>query len=175
LPIDTNTNANLGYAFVNFTSASERQRFQELSGQKLSKIFKQNMVIVDEASVQGIQANWDLYIRSAPINSSDPLRRPLFWPKTTLKGRSEAWDGGATSVVGSRRSERSFALKSGPSTQSADAMSNASSMPTPLISDKTPTTMEEVSQVLNTSEEEEECSKFPEVHVLPPPGLESEE
>jgi len=37
-----------------------------------------NVVVVDEASVQGIRADWDLYIHSTPINSSDPLCRPVF-------------------------------------------------------------------------------------------------
>lgn len=104
LPIDTTTNANLGYAFVNFSEPHYVEDFKELSGQKLSRIFKQNVVVVYEASVQGIQANWDLYIRSAPINSSDPLRRPLFWPKETLKGRSEAWEGSCSTHSSSRRS-----------------------------------------------------------------------
>jgi len=92
LPIDTSTNANLGYAFVNFTSPDLVDNFRKLSTTRLSKIFKKNKVIVDEASVQGIQANWDLYTRSAPINSSDPNRRPLFWSSIPLRARSEAWE-----------------------------------------------------------------------------------
>merc|ERR1711915_392803 len=102
-----------------------------MSGQALSRIFKQNMVRVDEASVQGIQANWDLYIRSAPINSQDPLRRPLFWPKYTLKGRSEAW--GYRSKTTTRRSDLS-SIFSGTATAdgSSDASSSVPSVPSGL-------------------------------------------
>jgi len=170
LPIDTNTNANLGYAFVNFTAPHIVEQFKELSGQKLSRIFKQNVVVVDEASVQGIQANWDLYIRSAPINSSDPLRRPLFWPKTTLKGRSEAWDGNSTNVSGRRSQTSSQAGSSAGRTSllaRAETISTSSSlMPPGLDSDA-------VRRPPGLDDEEEEGEKFPQVDMCAPPGLDS--
>jgi len=169
LPIDTNTNANLGYAFVNFTGPHIVEQFKELSGQKLSRIFKQNVVVVDEASVQGIQANWDLYIRSAPINSSDPLRRPLFWPKTTLKGRSEAWDGNSTNVSSGRRSQTSS--QAGSSAGRISAMARAETISTSSSIVPPGLDSDPVRRPPGLDDEEEEGEKFPHVFVCIPPGL----
>jgi len=90
LPMDSTTGSNLGYAFMNFVSAKAAEDFQALNG-KQSYLFKKKVLVVDKATVQGLQQNWDLYQRSSSMNSSDVSRRPCFWPQHTLHIRQEAY------------------------------------------------------------------------------------
>eukprot|EP00397_Hematodinium_sp_SG-2012_P046764 GEMP01052956.1.p1 GENE.GEMP01052956.1~~GEMP01052956.1.p1 ORF type:complete len:401 (+),score=92.96 GEMP01052956.1:59-1261(+) len=86
LPIDLTTGGNLGYCFVNLVQKDATERFKNLHGERLPRHYSRKSLIVNLATCQGLQENWEHYQRSSVINAEDS-RRPLFWPT----GPSTSW------------------------------------------------------------------------------------
>jgi hypothetical protein len=78
LPIDTETNANRGYAFLNFIDSSFAWMFKmSYEGRKMNRFNSSKVVSVMAATLQGFEANYAHYT-SARVNRGDPAARPLF-------------------------------------------------------------------------------------------------
>jgi len=78
LPIDTETNANKGYAFINFSEPGFAWMFkQAYEGRRMEKFNSDKVVSVFPATLQGFDANYVHYAQSR-VNRGDPACRPLF-------------------------------------------------------------------------------------------------
>lgn len=78
LPIDPETGANRGYAFINFISPNCSWSFkQRYEGCRMSNFNSNKVVSVTPAALQGFQANYAHY-STARVNRGDPAARPLF-------------------------------------------------------------------------------------------------
>jgi hypothetical protein len=85
LPIDQESNANRGYAFINFVAAEWAYKFMErFEGQKFGSYNSNKVVSVVPAKLQGYKANREYY-SSVRIRHSDPALRPLFFQKQAAK------------------------------------------------------------------------------------------
>lgn len=78
LPIDPETNANRGYAFINFTSPAKARAFANaFEGRRLNRLNSSKVVFVTHAALQGFEANYAHY-STARVLRGDPAARPLF-------------------------------------------------------------------------------------------------
>jgi len=78
LPIDPETNANKGYAFLNFTNANYAWAFKmTFEGKKMLQFNSNKFVSVTPATLQGFEANHTHYSRTR-VSRGDPRARPLF-------------------------------------------------------------------------------------------------
>jgi hypothetical protein len=78
LPIDPETMANRGYAFLNFVSTEWALKFHShFEGTQFSTFNSSKIVSVVPATLQGYKANHDYYA-SARVRLADPASRPLF-------------------------------------------------------------------------------------------------
>lgn len=104
LPIDPETNANRGYAFLNFTDTNFAWMLKlTYEGRKMGRFNSDKVVSVAPAALQGFEANYAHY-SSARVNRGDPATRPLFLRESCIplsKG-----DGGRRR--GGRRSQGSL-------------------------------------------------------------------
>lgn len=83
LPIDTETAANRGYAFLNFIDPSFAWMFKiSYEGRKMNRFNSSKVVSVMPATLQGFDANYTHY-SSARVNRGDPAARPLFLREPT--------------------------------------------------------------------------------------------
>lgn len=78
LPIDPETNANRGYAFLNFIDSGFAWMFRmSYEGRKMNRFNSNKVVSVMPATLQGFEANYSHYA-SARVNRGDPSARPVF-------------------------------------------------------------------------------------------------
>jgi len=78
LPIDTETNANKGYSFVNFSEPGFAWMFKQgYEGRRMPRFNSDKMVSVLAATLQGFDSNYAHYANSR-VNRGDPVCRPLF-------------------------------------------------------------------------------------------------
>lgn len=78
LPVDLETNANKGYAFLNFVDPSFAWMFRMSNdGRKMNHFNSNKVVSVTPAALQGLEANHAHYANSR-VNRGDPACRPLF-------------------------------------------------------------------------------------------------
>lgn len=78
LPIDTETCANRGYAFINFIDPSYAWLFKvTFEGRKMNHSNSSKVVSVTPATLQGFEANYAHY-SVARVNRGDQALRPLF-------------------------------------------------------------------------------------------------
>jgi len=85
LPIDPETNANRGYAFINFRDPTFAWMFRTTyEGRKMCRFNSDKVVSVAPAALQGFEANHAHY-SSARINRGDPSVRPLFLRESSVK------------------------------------------------------------------------------------------
>lgn len=80
LPIDPETRANRGYAFINFSTPAYAWMFKlSFEGKKTSCFSTDSLKVVSvtPAALQGFDANYAHY-SSARVNRGDPASRPLF-------------------------------------------------------------------------------------------------
>eukprot|EP00445_Apocalathium_hangoei_P017584 CAMPEP_0203904600 /NCGR_PEP_ID=MMETSP0359-20131031/46403_1 /ASSEMBLY_ACC=CAM_ASM_000338 /TAXON_ID=268821 /ORGANISM="Scrippsiella Hangoei, Strain SHTV-5" /LENGTH=408 /DNA_ID=CAMNT_0050828881 /DNA_START=67 /DNA_END=1293 /DNA_ORIENTATION=+ len=78
LPIDPETNANKGYAFINFVDSMTAWRFKvAFEGKQMSRFNSGKYVSVSPAALQGLEANFAHY-STARCSRGDPAARPLF-------------------------------------------------------------------------------------------------
>merc|ERR1719271_959269 len=83
LPIDPETSANRGYAFLNFIDPSFAWMFKiSFEGRKMNRFNSNKVVSVMPATLQGFDANYTHY-SSARVNRGDPAARPLFLREPT--------------------------------------------------------------------------------------------
>jgi hypothetical protein len=91
LPIDPDTNANRGYACMNFIDPRIAWMHKvAYEGQQMQCFNSHKVVSVMPATLQGFEANYAHY-SSARVNRGDPAARPLFLrePPTLLRGSSK--------------------------------------------------------------------------------------
>lgn len=85
LPIDPDTNANRGYAFINFTDPTFAWMLKiSYEGRKMNSFNSDKVVSVAPAALQGFEANYAHYSTSR-VNRGDPSARPLFLRESTMK------------------------------------------------------------------------------------------
>lgn len=97
LPIDPETNANRGYAFLNFIEAGFAWMFKmSYEGRKMNRFNSNKVVSVVPATLQGFEANYAHYA-AARVSRGDPAARPLFLrePTQLLPGSGYGGIGGA--------------------------------------------------------------------------------
>jgi ribosomal protein S27AE len=95
LPIDTDTNANKGYAFINFSESSFAWMFkQAFEGRRMHMFNSDKVVSVSAAALQGFDNNYAHYV-NARCNRGDPACRPLFLraPSSTVATKPMARSG----------------------------------------------------------------------------------
>jgi len=86
LPIDPDTNANRGYAFINFISPGSAWMLRmTYEGRKMSRFNSDKVVSVSPAALQGFEANYAHY-STARVSRGDPALRPLFLRESDIKG-----------------------------------------------------------------------------------------
>jgi len=79
LPIDPETRANKGYAFVNFTNMEWANMFMNAyENRKMMHFGSEKRISVSPAVLQGFQANYAHYSQKY-VNQHDPSMRPLFF------------------------------------------------------------------------------------------------
>lgn len=78
LPIDQDTKANKGYAFINFLDDKQSWMFKAaFEGRQLRNFRSSKLVSVNPAMLQGLEANYAHYSR-ARCSRGDPAARPIF-------------------------------------------------------------------------------------------------
>mmetsp|Transcript_33999 Transcript_33999/g.54267 ORF Transcript_33999/g.54267 Transcript_33999/m.54267 type:complete len:203 (+) Transcript_33999:64-672(+) len=78
LPVDPESNANRGYAFLNFIEASNAKKFRDhYEGTQMKRFNSTKVVSVKPATLQGFDANYAYYSRKR-VNHGDPDSRPIF-------------------------------------------------------------------------------------------------
>ena len=84
LPIDPETHANRGYAFINFVSPDfawlARTTYE---GQKMGKFNSEKLVSVVPAALQGFEANYSHY-STARVNRGPAETRPVFLRESSM-------------------------------------------------------------------------------------------
>lgn len=102
LPIDPETNANRGYAFINFIdSGSAWMLKMTYEGCKMNCFNSDKVVTVAAAALQGFEANHAHYSTSR-VNRGDPAARPLFLRQSSLQAAKS--EGGGRRRGGRRSS-----------------------------------------------------------------------
>jgi len=87
LPIDPETNANRGYAFINFTTLGMALIFRmHFEGQRFSNFHSNKVLSIVPAKLQGFEANYSHY-SNAHFNYPDPAAWPLFLREPSYTGK----------------------------------------------------------------------------------------
>lgn len=103
LPIDPETSANRGYAFLNFIDPSFAWMFKmSYEGRKMNRFNSSKVVSVMPATLQGFDANYTHY-STARVNRGDPAARPLFLREPTQPLLKAAGRGDGFNKRGNRR------------------------------------------------------------------------
>lgn len=92
LPIDTETGANRGYAFLNFLDPALAWTFRMMyEGRKMSRFNSSKIITIVPATLQGFEANY-MHYAFARVSRGDLTARPLFLrdTKASLLGTQEA-------------------------------------------------------------------------------------
>mmetsp|Transcript_18366 Transcript_18366/g.53038 ORF Transcript_18366/g.53038 Transcript_18366/m.53038 type:complete len:444 (-) Transcript_18366:250-1581(-) len=86
LPIDPETMANKGYAFINFVEPEAAWRFKSsFEGTQMARFNSSKFVSVSPAALQGLEANYAHY-STARCSRGDPSTRPIFLREPTSAG-----------------------------------------------------------------------------------------
>jgi len=104
LPIDPDTHANKGYAFINFVDPVQAWRFKgAYEGQQMKCFNSSKFVSVNPAALQGLEANYAHY-STARCSRGNPSARPLFFrePQQKFTPRNAARRGGHRRRVNAR-------------------------------------------------------------------------
>ncbi|CAE7032469.1 ML5 [Symbiodinium sp. CCMP2592] len=92
LPIDTETGANRGYAFLNFLDPALAWTFRMMyEGCKMNRFNSSKIITIVPATLQGFEANY-MHYAFARVSRGDLAARPLFLrdTKASLLGAQEA-------------------------------------------------------------------------------------
>lgn len=80
LPMDHETHANFGYAFINFVDEREVEPFtKRFNGLKLNRFTSNKIIQIVPAQLQGFQANLQHYCKKAVCTDDNIDYRPLFF------------------------------------------------------------------------------------------------
>ena len=80
LPMDHETHANFGYAFINFMDAQDVEPFtKRFNGLKLNRFTSNKIIQIVPAQLQGFQANLQHYCKKAVCTDDNVDYRPLFF------------------------------------------------------------------------------------------------
>jgi len=80
LPMDHETHANFGYAFINFVDEREVDPFtKRFNGLKLNRFTSNKIIQIVPAQLQGFQANLQHYCKKAVCTDDNIDYRPLFF------------------------------------------------------------------------------------------------
>jgi hypothetical protein len=80
LPMDHDTHANFGYAFINFVDEREVEPFtKRFNGLKLNRFTSNKIIQIVPAQLQGFQANLQHYCKKAVCTDDNIDYRPLFF------------------------------------------------------------------------------------------------
>jgi hypothetical protein len=80
LPMDHETHANFGYAFINFVDEREVDPFtKRFNGLKLNRFTSNKIIQIVPAQLQGFQANLQHYCKKAVCTDDNVDYRPLFF------------------------------------------------------------------------------------------------
>jgi len=103
LPVDPETNANRGYAFLNFKEPGVAWKFRQyFEDRKMNRFNSNKVVSVKPATLQGYDTNYEHYA-SKRVNGGDPETRPLF----LREGDQELGEsGGARNLLPPKRRRR---------------------------------------------------------------------
>lgn len=114
LPIDLDTTANKGYAFINFADPARAWMFKTVfEGRKMQKSNSNKQVMVSPAALQGFEANSAHYTDSRS-SRADPTARPIFFrdvppaqtPEVEVPARRRRRRGGRSSLIDVAARER---------------------------------------------------------------------
>eukprot|EP00931_Biecheleriopsis_adriatica_P061163 TRINITY_DN36775_c0_g1_i1.p1 TRINITY_DN36775_c0_g1~~TRINITY_DN36775_c0_g1_i1.p1 ORF type:complete len:242 (-),score=53.65 TRINITY_DN36775_c0_g1_i1:91-816(-) len=108
VPIDLETNANKGYAFINFVDTRFAWLFKCIFDDKKMKSFNTlKLVKVVPAALQGFDANYE-HFSCAKVSRGDPKARPLFLRSAQSggsrqrSGANSRWNGQASDLQSQR-------------------------------------------------------------------------
>jgi len=77
LPVDFRTRKSLGYCFINFDSAEDRDWFHDFfAGRKVLESSPKQLAII-QAKVQGFEKNYNLFKASSVMTVAPPEYRPM--------------------------------------------------------------------------------------------------
>eukprot|EP00747_Dinoflagellata_sp_TGD_P210721 gnl/TRDRNA2_/TRDRNA2_83984_c0_seq1.p1 gnl/TRDRNA2_/TRDRNA2_83984_c0~~gnl/TRDRNA2_/TRDRNA2_83984_c0_seq1.p1 ORF type:complete len:239 (+),score=28.95 gnl/TRDRNA2_/TRDRNA2_83984_c0_seq1:1-717(+) len=119
LPIDPETHANRGYAFINFENPINAHYFMEMfEGHQMYRFDSKKFVSCVPATVQGFEANYSHYA-NARVSRGEPSSRPLFlrqpqpqaaMPVSAIRGSKRCSRRHGTSIIeeSNRRSEEIY-------------------------------------------------------------------
>jgi RNA recognition motif-containing protein len=80
LPMDHETHANFGYAFINFVEERDVDPFtKRFNGLKLNRFTSNKIIQIVPAQLQGFQANLQHYCKKAVCTDDNLDYRPLFF------------------------------------------------------------------------------------------------
>jgi hypothetical protein len=80
LPMDHETHANFGYAFINFVDEQDVGPFtKKFNGLKLNRFTSNKIIQIVPAQLQGFQANLQHYCKKAVCTDDNVDYRPLFF------------------------------------------------------------------------------------------------
>ena len=80
LPMDHETHANFGYAFINFVDEHDVEPFtKRFNGLKLNRFTSNKIIQIVPAQLQGFQANLQHYCKKAVCTDDNIDYRPLFF------------------------------------------------------------------------------------------------
>lgn len=80
LPMDHETHANFGYAFINFIDDRSVEPFtKRFNGLKLNRFTSNKIIQIVPAQLQGFQANLQHYCKKAVCTDDNVDYRPLFF------------------------------------------------------------------------------------------------
>lgn len=106
LPIDHDTGANKGYAFLNFFDPSYAWIFRvTFEGRKLGNFNSHKVVTITPAALQGFEANYAHY-SSSRVSRGDPAARPLFLRQPPIRTARESTSAETGGKAGSKRGPR---------------------------------------------------------------------
>jgi len=103
LPIDPETAANRGYAFLNFIDQSFAWMFKlSYDGRKMCRFKSNKVVSVMPATLQGFDANY-MHYSTARVSRGDPAARPLFLREPSQPVAKHQRNGKKISQIGGQR------------------------------------------------------------------------
>eukprot|EP00401_Gymnodinium_catenatum_P051843 CAMPEP_0117536100 /NCGR_PEP_ID=MMETSP0784-20121206/41277_1 /TAXON_ID=39447 /ORGANISM="" /LENGTH=391 /DNA_ID=CAMNT_0005332649 /DNA_START=9 /DNA_END=1184 /DNA_ORIENTATION=+ len=135
LPIDPDTKANRGYAFINFIEPGAAWTFKEAyEGFQMDRFNSGKQVVVTPAALQGFEANYAHYSNSR-VSRAEPEARPLFLRESPKVPQQSGTQNSGRRRRGGRRSLIDVAAQvNAASKQPASFDGSAAKVPSKIVS-----------------------------------------